>query len=81
MATGEMVVAGTPSEDLCGRKGTGSGAVARGLVMKPIPLFPSPRMAQTQFSLHMWLAKPPLGRGYPCRAMVIFRFFLYMRDT
>jgi hypothetical protein len=36
MATGEMVTAGAPSEDLCGRKGTGSGAVARGLVVKPI---------------------------------------------
>ena len=36
MATGEMVMAGTPSEDLYGRKGTGSSAVARGSVVKPI---------------------------------------------
>jgi hypothetical protein len=27
MATGEMVMAGTPSKDLCGRKGTGSSAI------------------------------------------------------
>jgi hypothetical protein len=36
MATGEMVTAGAPSEDLCGREGIGSGAVARGLVVRPI---------------------------------------------
>jgi hypothetical protein len=38
MAPGEMVMAGTPSEDLYGRKGTGSSAVARGSVVKPIPV-------------------------------------------
>jgi hypothetical protein len=48
MATGEMVTAGAPSADLCGRKGTGSGAVARGLVVKPYHRRPSSRMAQTQ---------------------------------
>jgi hypothetical protein len=36
MATGEMVTAEVPSVDLCGRKGTGSGAVAWGLVVKLI---------------------------------------------
>jgi hypothetical protein len=36
MATGETVTAGAPSENVCGRQGIGSGAVAQGLVVKPI---------------------------------------------
>ena len=36
MATGETVRAGTLSEDRYGRKDTGSSAVVRGSVVKPI---------------------------------------------
>jgi hypothetical protein len=58
MATGEMVTAGAPSEDLCGRKGTGSGAVARGLVVKPITV-----------DLHREWHRP--RRSWPCLLVIV----------
>jgi hypothetical protein len=61
-AAGAGLVAGTRGSTTEAGKRR-AGVWRAGMCGEAYPLLPSPRMAQTQFSLRIWLAKLTLSRG------------------